>query len=147
MIELRQVTQENFDEVIKLKVADDQRSFVSSVAESLAQAWLYHNTAFPFAIYADNIPVGFVMLGYYRSRDQYTLWKFLIDEKYQNNGYGKKALSLAINYLILTFNAKEVYTGVSIGNEKAKHLYVSFGFRETGIVEDDMEELKYSCKN
>ena len=49
-------------------------------------------------------------------------------------------------YLIDSFDAKEIYTGVLIGNERAKNLYTSFGFVETGIIEDNMIELKYICK-
>ena len=146
MIELRDITTENFYEILNLTVAEDQKRFVSSVADSLAQAWLYHDTAFPFAIYADDLPVGFVMLGYYKSREQYTLWKFFIDEKYQNKGYGKQALLLSVNYLFNLFHAKEIYTGVYIGNEIAKHLYISFGFEETGKIEYNMEELKYTLE-
>ena len=84
------------------------------------------------------------MLGYYEARKQYTLWKFLIDEQYQNKGYGRKALQLAIDYLIDTFNVTEIFTGVALGNETAKHLYMSVGFEATGVVEDNMEEMKYT---
>ncbi len=144
MIQLRKITKDNFDEIQNLSVAEYQKKFVSSVSDSLAQAWLYYDTAYPFAIYADDLLVGFVMLGYYESRRQYTLWKFLIDERYQNKGYGKQALQLAINYLYSEFNCKEVYTGVYIGNNIAKHLYTSFGFEKTGKIENNMEELKYT---
>jgi len=129
-----------------MKVAEHQKTFVSTVAESLAQAWVYRDTAFPFAIYADNIPVGFVMLGYYEVRKQYTLWKFFIDERHQNKGYGKQALRLAIQCLVEQFSAEEVYTGVLLGNEVARQLYISFGFEETGNIEGNMEELKYTYK-
>lgn len=147
MVELRQITQHNFDEVINIKVAEHQQAFVSTVAYSLAQAWLYNATAFPFAIYAGDTIVGFVMLGYYEKRNQYTLWKFLIDEKHQAKGYGKKALSLSINYLVENFNAEKIYTGVSLENQVAKNLYSSFGFKETGKIENGMEELIYTVKS
>ena len=147
MIELREITKSNFEEVVNLKVADDQTAFVSTVAHSLAQAWVYRETAFPFAVYADDVPVGFVMLGYYESRKQYTLWKFLIDEKHQNKGYGKQALRLAIAYLMETFHPEEIYTGVCPGNECAKHLYFPFGFEATGRMEDGMEELRYRIQS
>lgn len=147
MIELRQITRDNFEEIVNLKVTDEQTAFVSTVAHSLAQAWLYKDTAFPFAIYNNNTPVGFIMLGYYEERNQYTLWKFLIDEKYQNNGYGKQALALAVNFLSANFNAEEIYVGVSVNNETAKHLYMTFGFQPTGRTENGTEELKYICKN
>ena len=142
MIELHEITKENLEEVLALGVFDHQKGYVSSTAASLAQAYVYRETAFPFAIYADNMLVGFIMLGYYEARNQYTLWKFLIDKKYQNKGYGKEALKQGVQYLRNTFGAEEIYTGVSIGNEQAKHVYKSLGFMETGLVEDGMEELK-----
>ena len=83
------------------------------------------------------------MLGYYKSRNQYTLWKFLIDKHYQNRGYGKEALRLAIKYLVETFGVSEIYTGVALGNAVAKKLYNSIGFVETGVIEDYMEEMRY----
>ena len=143
MVELREITEDNFDEVIELRVSENQEGFVSSVAYSLAQARVYKETAYPFAIYADEVPVGFVMLGYYKSRNQYTLWKFLIDKHYQNRGYGKEALRLAIKYLVETFGVSEIYTGVALGNAVAKKLYNSIGFVETGVIEDYMEEMRY----
>ena len=77
------------------------------------------------------------------SENQKTLWKFLIDKDYQRKGYGKDALKQGINYLIKNFDVKEVYTGVTLGNEIAKHLYSSIGFEATGAIEDNMEEMKY----
>lgn len=143
MLELKEITKSNFDEVVKLKVAANQEDFVSTTVYSLAQAWVYKNTAFPFAIYADNLLVGFIMLGYYEIKNQYTLWKFMIDEKYQNRGYGKKALTLAIKYLVNTFdNVKEVFTGVALHNTVAKKLYRSVGFEETGEFDGYQLEMK-----
>ena len=142
MVELRTITKENLDEVLNLSVLENQQSFVSTTAYSLAQAYVYRDTAFPFAVYIDNAIVGFIMLGYYAVRNQYTLWKFLIDKKHQNKGYGRETLKEGIMYLKDNFGAKEVYTGVALGNEAAKHLYNSIGFKETGFVEDNMEEMK-----
>lgn len=141
MVQLKEITKDNLDEVMSLSVAENQKSFVSTPAESLAQAYVYKDTAFPFAIYAEDKVVGFIMLGYYEARNQYTLWKFLIDKRFQNKGFGKEALKQGIVYLKERFHAKEIYTGVSVGNETAKHLYKSLGFVETGLVEDNMEEL------
>ena len=142
MVELRKITKDNFDDVLKLKVSESQMSFVSSTVHALAQAWLYRKTAFPFAIYADNMMVGFIMLGYLEAKKQYTLWKFMIDEKSQNKGYGKEALKLGIDYLIRNFKVKSVYTGVDLHNNIAKKLYHSFGFKETGIFDGSQLEMK-----
>ncbi len=86
MVELREITKNNLAEVLALSVAEHQKLFVSTTADSLAQAYVYRDTAFPFAVYAENKVVGFIMLGYYESRKQYTLWKFLIDKEYQGKG-------------------------------------------------------------
>ena len=142
MIELRKITKDNLEEVLNLKITEEQKAFVSTTAHSLAQAWAYRDTAFPFAIYADDVIVGFVMLGYYEIKNQYTLWKFLIDEQYQGKGYGKDALKLAIKYIKDTFDVKEIYTGVAFGNEVAKNLYYSMGFRETGEVDETQIEMR-----
>lgn len=145
MVQLKEITKDNLDEVLRLSVAEHQKLFVSTTADSLAQAYVYRDTAFPFAVYADEKPVGFIMLGYYESRKQYTLWKFLIDKEHQGKGYGKEALKQGITYLKEQFDAKEIYTGVSLGNEAAKGLYKSMGFTETGLIEEGMEELRYIC--
>lgn len=142
MVELKEITENNYEDIEKLKVASNQENFVSSVVCSLAQAWVYRNTAYPFAIYADDTPVGFIMLGYYELKKQYTLWKFLIDEQYQNMGYGTEALKTAINWLVDNYNVKEVYTGVAFRNTIAESLYYSLGFRKTGMSDKSQVEMK-----
>lgn len=145
MVQLKPVTQENLGAVLELKVAESQETFVSSTAESLAQAYVYTDTAFPFAVYDDGNPVGFIMLGYYEEKKYYTLWKLLIDRKYQGRGYGRKALELGIAFLKERCHVTEIYTGVLPGNNVAKSLYHSVGFKDTGLFENGMEELRLEC--
>lgn len=142
MITLQKVTKENLDDVLSLTVDESQRTFVSSNAESLAQAYAYSETAYPFAVYDDESVVGFIMMGYYEAKEYYTLWKFMIDKKHQHKGYGRKALELGIQFIKDKFDAKEVYTGVVPGNDAAKNLYKSIGFKDTGLVELGMEEMR-----
>lgn len=142
MISIKEITRDNLDEVLALSVNENQRAFVSTNAESLAQAYVYSETAYPFAVYEDSTLVGFIMMGYYEVKQYYTLWKFMIDERYQNRGYGRKALELGINFLKDHFDVSEIYTGVAPGNEMAKHLYSSMGFEDTGLVELGMEEMR-----
>ncbi len=134
MVELREITKENYEECLNLNIAENQEDFVSSTVHSLAQAWVYYDTAFPFAVYVNNTMVGFIMLGYYEAGGYYTLWKLLIDEKYQNKGYGKRAVRLGIDYLVNRFKVKEVYTAYYATNRIARNLYASIGFRETGEI-------------
>ena len=142
LIELKEITSENIDEVLALKVDEGQKSFVSSNGDSLAQAYVYSKTAFPFAVYDNDTIVGFIMMGYYEVKSYYTLWKFMIDSRYQHKGYGRKALELGIKYLQDRFDVTEVYTGVVPGNTVAKKLYISVGFKDTGLIELGMEEMR-----
>lgn len=141
MIHLKKITQENLEDVLRLKVKETQEGFVSSVAESLAQAYVYRNTAWPFAVCESNEVVGFIMLGFYQRKNYFTLWKLLIDERHQGRGYGRKALQLGVEFLRKQLGAEEIYTGVSLGNSVAEGLYLSVGFVPTGVVEDGMKEL------
>ena len=145
MTELKPVTKENLDAVLGLKVKEGQEGFVSTTAESLAQAYVYPETAFPFAVCSGGETVGFIMMGYYAEKRYYTLWKLLIDRGCQHKGYGRKALELGIAFLKDKFGVSEVYTGVLPDNEPAKRLYRSAGFRATGLVENNMEEMRLEC--
>lgn len=147
MVELREVTKENFEELIRLNVAENQASFVASNIYSLAQAGVYHKTSFPFAIYAEENLVGFIMMGYYEKESQYTLWRFMIDKKYQGKGYGKSALNHAVNYMIHNFGIKELGTGAHCDNFVAQNLYKSIGFKETGEIDGDQIGMKLLIKD
>ena len=143
MIRLEEITKDNLDDVLALRVNEDQKSYVSTNAESLAQAYVYSETAWPFAVYDDKTLVGFIMMGYYEAKQYYTLWKFMIDRDYQGRGYGKKALELGLNFVQEQFHPDTIYTGVAPGNRVAKGLYESAGFVDTGFREFEMEEM---CK-
>ena len=145
MVQLKPVTSENLDEVLTLKVHESQAGFVSTTAASLAQAYVYPETAFPFAVYDNQTVVGFIMMGYYEAKHYYTLWKLLIDGQYQRRGYGRQALEQGIAFLKEKFRVKEIYTGVIPENHAAKKLYLSVGFEETGVFENGMEELCLKC--
>ena len=145
MTELKPVTAENLEAVLRLRVREDQQGFVSTAAESLAQAYVYSATAWPFAVCSDGETVGLIMMGYYEAKGYYTLWKLLIDRRYQGRGFGRQALALGIAFLKERFRVTEICTGVTPGNAAAKALYASMGFRPTGVAENGMEELRLIC--
>ena len=147
MISLKPVTRENLEEVLALRVAEGQEKYVISNAESLSRAYVYSETAYPFAIYDDDIIVGFIMMGYYEVKGYYTLWEFMIDRKYQNKGYGRQALKLGLEFVRDKFGSVDIYTGVTPGNDVAKKLYESVGFVSTGLIELNMEEMKLACQS
>ncbi|WMJ22498.1 GNAT family N-acetyltransferase [Paludicola sp. MB14-C6] len=142
MIAFKQITEHNFEECIALTVREHQKTYVSTNVYSLAEAWLYPNAAFPFAIYEEENMVGFIMFAY--EDGKYYICRFMIDEKYQQKGYGKDALKSAIQYLIDTYQVTEIYLSVEPDNVVAKGLYQSVGFLETGEMLEAEELMKFT---
>ena len=134
MVEFKEITEDNYDDCLNLKVSDSQKTFVAANIYSLAQAWVFYKTAYPFAIYADDVMVGFIMMGYYKSKGVYTIWRLMIDERFQGKGHGKAALLLAIKHLNEKYNTDEIYLSVEPDNATAEKLYNSVGFKPTGEV-------------
>ena len=146
MVELREIVPENYEAILALHVSAEQCDFVSSAEKALAKAWVYRDTAFPFAVYADAVPVGLIMLGYYTAKNQYTVWEFFIDEKYQRRGYGGKALMLGIDWLRETFGVREVYLGCKHENHAAEMLYETVGFQRTGYETETGFEMRLAIR-
>ncbi len=59
-ISLREITRETLDAVLTLRVTPEQEGYVSSNAWSIAEAHFKEEAWFR-AIYADDIPVGFLI--------------------------------------------------------------------------------------
>lgn len=98
--------------------------------------WIGRPNILAYDIFKDSICIGFAMLRKYEENG-FFLWNYAIDENYQNQGYGTKALYELLEYLKSRFHAKEVSTTYLWGNICAKHLYEKVGFIETDIVEED----------
>ena len=155
MIHLEKVTWDNYEEVLKLHVSKEQEDFVADNDMSLVHAYLATvegEQVFTFAIYNDNTVVGFISMGYdndwsgeerenwlnsdiykaYDGKYYYFIWRFMIDKKYQQKGYGKEAFKQALDFLKTEPCGKAEYISLSYErtNEVAKKLYFSFGFYE-----------------
>ncbi len=136
MIKIERVTRENFDECIGLKVTKEQEDYVSSNTLSLAKAYAYYDCTAPFAVYNDDEMVGFILLRLSIERGWYIIWQFMIDERYQGKGYGKQAMRLAIDYMKQDERCKAIALAYKEGNEAARRLYESLGFKQMGEMED-----------
>ena len=85
--------------------------------------------------------VGFVFYGLDRDTGHYLLCRYMIDEKFQNKGYGKAFLPLAVELIRDQYGCLDVYTSVHDENLHALHLYTGIGFERTE--EMDAEERVY----
>ena len=154
MIHLEKVTYQNALEVCELSIFESQYPFVADNEESLVEAYLAVTSeasyAYPFAIYDDDTLVGFLMLGYNEAalegpeapeslRNNYSLWRLMIDKRYQGKGFGREAVRLALEFIRTwpSGRSEACVTSYNPENEVAKKLYASFGFVENGDIVDD----------
>ena len=134
-VTLRQVTEDTVRTICDLSVREDQTKFVASNAVSIAQAY-FSKYAWFRAIYADETPVGFVMLYDNPEKPEYFLWRLMIDARYQGMGFGRRALELLIEYVRTRPGAVELLTSVHQAPGGPQEFYEKMGFALTG----DMEE-------
>lgn len=140
-ISLREITNENLDQVIALKVRTDQ-THVASNFDSLKQAEEDPDDIC-LAIYSNDEPVGFVM--YANDYDDNCLWisRFMIDSQHQGKGYGSAALSLLKQIALEDPNITKLGLSTHLGNVEGISFYTKFGFVDTHADdgEADPEEI------
>lgn len=144
-VSLRRITAKTVRSICNLAVSDDQKRFVAPNAVSIAQAYFCKNAWFR-AIYADETPVGFVMLNENQKRGSYYLWRFMIDAKHQGRGYGRKALNLIIARVKKNPKAEALTLSVARAEGSADEFYKTFGFDFTGKVEEGEHVMKLDLK-
>lgn len=165
-IHLEKICWDNYQKVLKLRVSKEQRNFVASNKASLVHAFIEASDGKPvyaFAIMYGKQVVGFMQLMYdrdwsgyeredwlssgefkhYNGQPYYYIWRFMIDQKYQGQGFGKESFRQTLDF-IKTFpagKAEYVIIQYEPNNEVGKNLYRSFGFNEmfTDYLHEDDE--------
>ena len=152
MLHIEKVNRKNIWEILKLRVSESQKNFVASNDVSIIEAYLTitaNGVAFPFGIYNYDIPIGFLMIGYdvdetwenapNIAKGNYCLWRLMIDEAYQQKGFGKETMRIALDFIKSFPCGKAEYCWLSYESENktAKELYRSFGFVENGDMDGD----------
>jgi diamine N-acetyltransferase len=140
-ISLREVTKDTVRQICELTVAEGQRKFVATNAESMAQAY-FHPEAWFRAVYADETPVGFVMIedptlvSGPDTEEPVCLWRFMMDHRYQGLGFGKRTLELVVKHVRTRTKLDHMLTSCVPGDEGPRNFYLKFGFLPTGEVDD-----------
>lgn len=154
-VHLEKLLWDTCDKVTRLRVKKEQKSFVAPNEDSLIDAYFAITEegmkVFTFGIYYGKKPIGFLMVAYdcpwavqyYGLPEKfYYIWRFMIDKKFQGQGFGKEALRLAIEF-IKTFPAGEseaCWLSYEPENVGARALYLKMGFVERlDLHKEDME--------
>lgn len=134
-VSLRKITEETLRSILNLRVSREQEKFVASNAVSIAEAYFAEYAWFR-AIYADETPVGFLMISDIPEKGEYYLWRFMIDARYQGKGYGRQAMELLIQHVRTRPNAEVLCTSHRKGKGSPEGFYLKMGFKHTGEEED-----------
>lgn len=139
-VTLREIDEDNLWSILDLSVEEDQEKYVASNAVSIAEAH-FSDYAWFRAIYADEEPVGFVMLFADEEEAEYDLWRMMIDRKQQGKGYGGLALQQIIEYVRGLADAQELTLSYLPGEGDPGSFFEKYGFEDSDEWVDDEKIL------
>jgi diamine N-acetyltransferase len=156
-VSLREITREMARVIMMLDVHPHQRGLVAPNAVSIGQAH-FAPEAWMRAIYADERPVGFVMLEdwtqlpctpspndatsdpaphLHEGKPYVYLWRFMIDARYQQLGFGAHALNAVIAHARTRPGVKKLLLSFVPAAQNPEAFYARFGFVRTGEMDGD----------
>lgn len=156
-ISLRIVDETNWRAVVNLKPSETQRGLVATNAFSLVEAQ-YEKDEVVRAIYADDTPVGMIVMSIEEHDDWYGIFRFMLDARYQRMGFGKQALDLAVRFIRDTYPGASfirLWAAIPGGAKDVQVADAPFGFYKksgfwqvSGQVNDDGEvEMRYTLRS
>ncbi len=149
-VSLREITRETARAIMQLDVRPHQSGLVAPNAVSMAQAH-FAPEAWMRAIYADEAPVGFAMFEdwtmvddasvrdahRYNGKPYVGLWRFMIDARYQQMGFGHQALEQLIAHAATRPAVATMLLSFVPNAHNPEAFYQRHGFARTGEVDDD----------
>jgi diamine N-acetyltransferase len=132
-VTLREITRDTVWPIMTIEVAEDQGHLVAPNSMSIAEAY-FEPKAWFRAIYADDEPVGFIMLFDDPDTPKYYLWRMMIADGQQRQGYGRRALELLVDYVRTRPDATALTVGSIPGEGSPQPFYEGFGFVDTGEI-------------
>ena len=146
---LKPADRSNWRTMVRLQLKPEQQTFVSPPAWSLARCHVrFFGDDFehlPHLIYADETAVGYSTTAC-NPASEYDYWidDIMIDATYQGRGYGRAAVIETVRMILRRYpQCRTVQLTCFRANHAAAKLYVSLGFVETGLNDDEFGEPNY----
>lgn len=134
-----EITPDNVGAATKVRVREDQNTFVAPVVHSLAEAYASRDTAWPRLILDGDRPVAFVMANFAPDEPEPDhrcgIWRLNVAEGEQGRGYGRFAVQVVLDEARRR-GQKRVTVSWVPGEGSPEGFYLGLGFRRTGRVED-----------
>jgi len=137
-VSLREVTAETVRAICRLSdtLMPPKKYMVAPNAVSIAQAHFEPHAWFR-AVYADETPVGFLMLWDGADEENYFLWRLMVAEPHHGKGYGRRAIGLLVDYVKTRPGARALETSCGQGPGNPEGFYRKLGFERSGKMFDD----------
>lgn len=137
-VELRKINSENWREALQLSVSVEQQKFVADVtppvAIALVKAYVKPDgkRVDPYGIYNQNEMIGFFNLHFTpKSKEDYWLFHFFIDKRFQRKGFGSESIKQLIKHLKHTHpSCNRLCLTVNPENAAGKLFYIKLGFND-----------------
>lgn len=148
-VSIKRLLPEDKDLVSHIEIKENQSSFVSSPVQVLTFIQEVGDPKIncPYQIEASGKTIGFFTLNFYcplvagadpfffGGENDCRLESFMIDRKFQGKGFGKAALTEIVAFLSKNHpEIRSLKLSVNFLNDKAKSLYLKFGFHDTGEI-------------
>ena len=142
MIKLIDINEENWIDFTRLSVSKEQQGFLDHPIGIIARGYVYRTSnAKVIGIADDDRIVGIALV---KDLDEdpacYDLQQFMIDQRFQNRGYGTKALQLIIEMLSKERKYPCIEVCVNKRARAARTIYQKAGFADTGYIDGSAPE-------
>lgn len=134
-VSLREIMAETVREVCKLSdtLTSPRKYLVAPNSVSIAQAHFNEHAWFR-TIYADDTPVGFLMLYDDPLEQEYFLWRLMIAGPHHGKGFGRRAIALLADHVRTRPGATVLETSCGQGPGSPEGFYRKLGFERNGKV-------------
>lgn len=139
-MELLHITPKNYNHAKEITVAKDQVTFVASIKDTLADAYVYKASEFRL-VRCEEDYVGYVLVYPYSENGEkiVNIVRLAIDQNYQGKGHGRQLLQETVKWVSSYYNQlSKIRISTMPDNLRALSLYKSEGFEEVGLEENEV---------
>ncbi len=101
---------------------------------------------YPFAVYNDDEPVGFMLLDEDLEERFLVIWRILFPVEHQNKGYGFKAVEKIVQMAKESGKYDYMIIDYVPDNKIAGHVYEKAGFKHTGEINHGEIDMRLDFK-
>jgi len=130
-ISLHEITAENWQQCIALRVTKKQVPYIPSNIFSLAESKFLPDRV-PLGIYDGDVMIGLVVCSYSPEHGRAWIHRIMIDDNFQNKGYSRATMQKILQRLTRISGCKLIGADWRPGNSNLEKCYTSFRFQKTG---------------